>query len=77
MSDNKMYLLIKYIKSVLWSVAKRLSYIKDAQCLKLATGCSTVVLYATTSALRKRPVQRVTGPNIQLCWSAIPCRAGK
>jgi len=24
-SDNEMYLLIKYIKSVLWRVAKRLS----------------------------------------------------
>jgi len=27
-------LLIKYIKSVLWRVAKRLSYIEDARCLK-------------------------------------------
>jgi len=26
-SDNEIYLLIKYIKSVLWRVAKRLSYI--------------------------------------------------
>jgi len=30
-------LLIKYIKSVLWRVAKRLSYIEDAQCLKVNT----------------------------------------
>ena len=30
-----MYLLIKYIKSVLWRVAKRLSYIVDARCLKI------------------------------------------
>ena len=29
------YLLIKYIKSVLWKVAKRLSYIEDARCLKV------------------------------------------
>jgi len=28
-------LLIKYIKSVLWRVAKRLSYIEDAWCLKV------------------------------------------
>ena len=28
-------MLIKYIKSVLWRVAKRLSYIKDARCLKV------------------------------------------
>ena len=30
-----MYLLIKYIKSVLWRAAKRLSYIEDARCLKV------------------------------------------
>ena len=34
-SDNEIYLLIKYIKSVLWRIAKRLSYIEDARCLKL------------------------------------------
>jgi len=27
--------MIKYIKSVLWNVAKRLSYIEDARCLKV------------------------------------------
>ena len=32
-SDNEIYLLIKYIKSVLWRVAKRLSYIEEARCL--------------------------------------------
>jgi len=30
-----MYLLIKYIKSILWRVAKRLSYIEEARCLKV------------------------------------------
>ena len=35
MSDNEIYLLIKYIKSVLWRVAKRLFYIEDARCLKV------------------------------------------
>ena len=34
-SDNEIYLLIKYIKSVLGRVAKRLSYIQDALCLKV------------------------------------------
>ena len=34
-SDNEIYLLIKYIKSVLWRVAKRLSYIQDPPCLKV------------------------------------------
>jgi len=33
-SDNVIYLLIKYIKSVLRRVAKRLSYIEDARCVK-------------------------------------------
>jgi len=30
--------LIKYIKSVLWRVAKRLSYIEEARCLKVNIG---------------------------------------
>ena len=30
---RQIYLLIKYIKSVLWRVLKRLSYIQDARCL--------------------------------------------
>ena len=34
-SDNEIYLLIKYIKSVLWRVAKRLSYTQDARYLKV------------------------------------------
>ena len=34
-SDNEIYLLIKYIKSVLWRVVERLSYKEDARCLKV------------------------------------------
>ena len=34
-SDNEICLLIKYIKSVLWRVAERLSYIQDARCIKV------------------------------------------
>jgi hypothetical protein len=34
-SDNEIYLFIKYIKSVPWRVAKRLSYIEDALCLNV------------------------------------------
>ena len=34
-SDNEIHLLIKYIKSVLWRVAKRLSCIEDAPWLKV------------------------------------------
>ena len=37
-SDNEIYLLIKYIKSILWRLAKRLSYKQDARCLKLNDG---------------------------------------
>ena len=39
-SDNEIYLLIKYIKSVLWRAAKCLSYIEDAWCLKVKTCCA-------------------------------------
>jgi len=34
-SDNEIYLLFKYIKSVLWRVAKRPPCIEDARCLKV------------------------------------------
>ena len=37
-SDNEIYLLIKYIKSILWRVAKCLSYIEEARCLKVNCG---------------------------------------
>ena len=34
-SDNEIYLWIKYIKRVLWRVTKCLSYIQEARCLKV------------------------------------------
>ena len=34
-SDNEIYLLIKYIKSIFLRVEKRLSYIEEARCLKV------------------------------------------
>ena len=34
-SNNEIYFLIKYIKSLLWRVAKHLSYTEDAWCLKV------------------------------------------
>jgi len=37
--------LIKYIKSVLWRVAKRLSYIEDARCLKVKQPKNQSVLH--------------------------------
>jgi len=36
-------LLIKYIKSVLWRVAKRVSYIEEARCLKVNVGDRTAM----------------------------------
>jgi len=42
--DNEIYLLIKHIKSVLWRVAKCLSYIEDARCLKVNWTCVCVLL---------------------------------
>ena len=41
-SDNEIYLLIKYIKSVLWRAVKRLSYIEEARCLKVNVFVSDV-----------------------------------
>jgi len=38
-SDNEIYLLIKYIKSVLRRVVKRLSYTEDARRLKVKSRC--------------------------------------
>jgi hypothetical protein len=38
-TDNEIYLLIIYIKSVLWRVAKLLSFIENARCLKFNLIC--------------------------------------
>jgi len=53
-SDNEIYLLIKYIKRVLWRVAKRLSYIQDARCLKvnMSTYNVMIILCIYTQELR-------------------------
>jgi len=47
--DNEIYLLIKYVKSVLWRVAKRLSYIEDARCLKVNSRIGNTSLYSRKS----------------------------
>jgi len=46
-SDNEIYLLFKYTKSILWRVAKRLSYIEDAWCLKVKVRHISSVLFST------------------------------
>ena len=35
MAHWRLWLHVKYIKSVLWRVAKRLSYIEEVRCLKV------------------------------------------
>ena len=50
-SDNEVYLLIKYIKSLLWKVAKRLSYTEDARCLKVELCLTVFYLYFITLSL--------------------------
>ena len=53
LSDNEIYLLIKYIKSVLWRVAKRLSYIEDARSLKFNTSTLRCVISQQSADLSK------------------------
>ena len=48
MSDNEIYLLIKYIKSVLWRVAKYQSHIQEARCLKVNTQFSAISIPSQT-----------------------------
>ena len=54
-SDNEIYLLIKYINSVLRRVLKRLSYIQDARCLRL-------------TGYKLKWFQRYMPPNLQGWW---------
>ena len=51
------YLLIKYIKSVLWRVAKCLSYIEEARCLKV------------NILLKSTPSSSLEGSRPELCAS--------
>ena len=74
-SDNEIYLLIKYIKMVLWREVKRLSYIQDARCLMVKSlyndHLDTHYLYFTV-----RPVLYVRGllahhQELELYWCSI------
>ena len=51
-SNNEIHLLIKCIKSVLWRVAKRLSYTQDARCLKVKTVDKRPSSVGSTALLR-------------------------
>ena len=54
-SDNEIYLLITYITSVVWKVAKRLSYIKDARCLKVNMAVVKLEVCVTLTHSTKEP----------------------
>ena len=66
-SDNEIYLLIKYIKNVLWRVAKHLSYIEDAQCLKVKRDCLVTALLFVTQYVQN---------TLRVCYGRRPwCRS--
>ena len=56
-SDNEIYLLIKYIKSVLWRVAKRLSYIEEVRCLKVKAVANHIVFPRANLRNKSLPIQ--------------------
>ena len=72
LSDNEIYLLIKYIKSVLWRVAKCLSYIEEARCLKV--NCTSVVcsIFHTVSWQYVFQVSIYMSPLLQTFSSSFP-----
>ena len=70
-SDNEIYLLIKYIKIVLWRLATRLFCIEDARCLKVIMYIF-IYLCLYLLAIRKNTVYKL------MCWwlhkyATIPC----
>ena len=69
-SDNETYLLIKYIKSVLWSVAKCLSYTEDARCLKV-NGIQLFITVFNTASPNSSPVVIKSKAKFILCLSKI------
>ena len=69
-SDNKMYLLIKYIKSVLWRVVKCLSYIEETRCLKVNSN------YVVCFLLGNSPASEVYTPTFRNTLSVPSSQAG-
>ena len=67
-----MYLLIKYIKSVLWRVLKRLSYIQDARCLKVKVKQLSPLLHALLIIYRKVKLG-LSDDTITVFWNAATC----
>ena len=67
-SDNEIYLLIKYIKSVLWRVAKRLSYIEDARYLKVNT---SVVVISSVKFVLAQVASDLFGDPYTFCFLLV------
>ena len=79
-SDNEIYLLIKYIKSVLSRVAKPLYYIQDARCLKVKSPriCWTAGVRNGVIKLpfeRKSQLQR-KGSSVVILHESFPTMTG-
>jgi len=81
--DNELYLLIKYIKSVLWRVAKRLSYIEDARGVKVKvlsphllgdTECNHERPQARQTVLRRDRPRPLISPSVFLQATLALCR---
>ena len=62
-SDNEIYLLIKYIKSVLWRVVKCLSYIEEARCLKVKEGEKSLNSFTCLCLFW------FEGLRLEICWN--------
>ena len=72
MSDNEIYLLIKYIKSVLWRVAKCLSYIEEARYLKVKLAVFTNYIPCRSGeGVTVPPEQQARWPHNQFSGSIL------
>jgi len=63
--------LIKYIKSVLWRVAKCLSYIEEARCLKVNETHRRWLYHVQISSTKFRPHR----PKMSQVWTGTAARS--
>ena len=66
-------MLIKYIKSFLWRVAKRLSYTEEARCLKVKGEASEILYLEHRFVLCKKldtseSIPEISGKFEMWCW---------
>ena len=62
--------LIKYIKNVLWTVAKHLSYIEDSRCLKVNQKI-IILLFITLPQLVSTQLRHLLGAGSQSLLSDL------